>query len=299
MNTVANEPTLPNEYSNKNLQKKSFRGKDLSYANFSGSDLRGADFSGTNLTYADLSRTKTGIPPAETIIIFFIALVISLLSGYVAMLSGRTMQAMINSSESRIQVAGWIAAISILLFIIYSIWKGLGKAVRYLIIPICIIAILFGTTVYVTGVGEGKGSFFIVLSFFLTVVMFIIGTIARAVAGELSNILFMIVALGGGIFGKNIGGGIETVVMAISCAVISKRALAGVKGFESFKKISSFATKRFGTSFRNSKLANANFSQSKIKNADFTNADISTVNWNDSKKFSCINAMSEKTIDVK
>jgi uncharacterized protein YjbI with pentapeptide repeats len=56
--------------------------------------------------------------------------------------------------------------------------------------------------------------------------------------------------------------------------------------------VATFITKRFGTSFRNSQLANANFSKSKIHNADFTNADISLVNWGDSKKANCISGSS-------
>jgi uncharacterized protein YjbI with pentapeptide repeats len=76
-------------------------------------------------------------------------------------------------------------------------------------------------------------------------------------------------------FGKSLGGGLGTVIMAISCAIISKKALGDAKGFDSLRKVATFITKRFGTSFRNSQLASANFSKSKIHNADFTNADIS------------------------
>jgi hypothetical protein len=59
--------------------------------------------------------------------------------------------------------------------------------------------------------------------------MFIVGTIARAAARTLSNILFMIVALSGGMFGKSVGGGIGTVAMAIACALMSKELLSGAK----------------------------------------------------------------------
>jgi uncharacterized protein YjbI with pentapeptide repeats len=58
------------------------------------------------------------------------------------------------------------------------------------------------------------------------------------------------------------------------------------------RKVATFITKRFGTSFRNSQMAHAKFSKSKIHNADFTNADISLVNWGDSKKANCISGNS-------
>jgi Pentapeptide repeats (8 copies) len=119
--------------------------------------------------------------------------------------------------------------------------------------------------------------------------MLIVGTAARAAAGTLSStILFVIVALGGGMFGKSVGGGIGTVIMAISCALISKRALSGAKGFEGLRRIAFAITSTFGTSFRNAKLFKANFAGSKIRNSDFSDADISSVNWGDAKKMNCI-----------
>jgi uncharacterized protein YjbI with pentapeptide repeats len=89
-------------------------------------------------------------------------------------------------------------------------------------------------------------------------------------------------------FGKSLGGGIGTVIMAISCAVISKKALSGAKGFEGLRRIAHSITSKFGTSFRDTRLSHANFSGSKIRNSDFSNADISTVNWGDSKKINCV-----------
>ena len=135
---------------------------------------------------------------------------------------------------------------------------------------------------------------YLVISLFFLVVMFIIGTVARAAAGMLSNILFIIVAIAGGMFGKSIGGGIGTVIMALSCAQISKRALSGAKGFETLRKIAFSITSRFGTSFRKAKLAGSDFTGSKIHNADFSNADISQVKWDGAKKMNCIDIESIK-----
>jgi uncharacterized protein YjbI with pentapeptide repeats len=130
---------------------------------------------------------------------------------------------------------------------------------------------------------------YLVLALVLVVVMFVVGTIARATAGALSGFLFIIVALSGGMFGKTVGGGIGTVIMAISCAMISKKALKGAPGFEGLQKIAFYFTSKFGTSFRQCHMANADFSQSKtIRNADFSNANIAFVHWGDSKKVNCI-----------
>jgi hypothetical protein len=119
-------------------------------------------------------------------------------------------------------------------------------------------------------------------------IMFIVGTIARATANTLSVILFLIVAIAGSVFGKSIGAGVGATIMALACAQVSKRALNGAKGFDSLRKIAFYVTTKLGTSFRNAKLSGADFSQSKIHNADFSNADISLVTWGDSKKINCI-----------
>lgn len=280
---------MPQDLSNKKLQNANFVNQDLQSARFSGSDLRGADFTGSNLANADFVKVKTGIPPLQATLIFLAALVVSLLSGYVAMLTGHTVQSMLNSPDQNVRISGYVAIVLTISFIVFAYLKGGGPAIRNLVIPACIIAILMGLTGYFTGLGTGRGMGLLVLSVLLVLLMFIVGTISRAAAGSLSsNILFIVVALGGGMFGKSLGGGIGTVIMAISCALISKKALSGAKGFESLRKIAFVITSRFGTSFRNARLTNASFSGTKIQNSDFTGADLSLVNWEDAKKINCL-----------
>jgi len=280
---------MTKDHSNKNLQRAFFKNLDLSNANFSGSDLRGANFTGSNLTGADLTRIKTGIPLGKKILIFLAALVVSFASGYIAMLAGHTIQGMLKSPDGNVRTAAIISLVVMVLFLVYCYWKGGGTAIRNLIIPAIVLAMVIGVVAYFSGLGTGMGMLYLVLSLLLVVVMMIVGTVARASAGVLSStLLFIIVAIGGGIFGKSVGGGIGTVVLAIACALISKKALSGAKGFDSLKKIACGITAKYGTSFRNARLSNANFSQSKVQNADFTNADVSSVNWGDSKKVNCI-----------
>jgi hypothetical protein len=279
---------MPKDYSNQNLQKASFINEDLSNTRFTDTDLRGADFSGSDLSGADLTHVKTGITPANTVWIFLVALAVSLLAGYIAMLAGQTVQAMLASTDKYVRTTGYLSIILNVLFIGYAWWKGGRSAIRHLFLPAIICAFLLGVVFKLSGLGTGQGMWYLVLALVLMMIMFIVGTIARAAAGALSNILFLIVALSGGIFGKSIGGGIGTTVVAIACMQISKRALSGAKGFESLRKIASFITKRYGTSFRNSRLANANLSESNIRNADFSDADIALVNWGDSKKKNCV-----------
>jgi pentapeptide repeat protein len=287
---------MAKDYSDKNLRNTIFKDEDLSYARFSDSDLRGVDFSGANLTGAIFTHVRTGITPLNTALLFTLALAVSLVSGYVAMLAGQTVQTMLKSHDANVRIAGIITSVITVLFIAYALWKGVNNAITHLIIPVVALGIVVGLIAYFSGLGTGLGMLYLVAALLLVAAMFVVGIIARTAAGAVSNILFVIVALSGGIFGRSVGGGIGTVIMAISCALISKRALSGAKGFEGLKKIANYITRRFGTSFRHSKLTEANFSQSKIYNSDFTNADLSFVNWGNSKKVNCITDVRKMTV---
>ena len=276
------------DYSNKNLRNTSFQNENLVNTSFRGSDLRGADFSGANLTGADLKQVKTGITPFKTGVIFFITLVVSMLSGYIAMLAGNTIQEMLKSGDVKIKVAGIVSIILIVTFIIYFYFKGGRSVIRNLLLPAFLISIVIGGIAYFSGLGTGKGMLFLCLALLMVVVLIAIGTIARALAGVLSSfILFILVSATGSVFGSRIGGGISATIMAVSCVVITRRALGGGKGFESLRRLASLITRKFGTSFQGANLANASFSGSTIQNADFTDADLSSVNWGDSKKENC------------
>src|SRR4051812_15243486 len=112
------------DQSNKDLKNASFRNADLSNANFSGSDLRGADFTGSNLSGADLMNTKIGITPVRTTIIFIMAIIVSALSGYLAMLAGQTTQLMLASEDKNVRASGILSVVVTLIFILYYFWKG-------------------------------------------------------------------------------------------------------------------------------------------------------------------------------
>jgi len=276
------------EYGHQNFQNASFKNEDLTNAQFTDSDLRGADFTGADLSGAIFKHVKTGIASRNVIWLFLAALAVSMLSGFFAMLIGQVVQVMLASNDDKIRIAGICAIVMIFVFIAYAIWRGGSNAIRHLILPAITLALLTGVIAYFSGLGTGKGMLYLVLSFFLLIVMFVVGTIARAAAGTLSNIIFIIVALAGGMFGKSVGGGIGTVLMAVSCAYISKKALSGAKGYEFLRRIACTITSRFGTSFRNSVMTDAKFSDSKIQNADFTNAEISQVSWGNSRKTNCL-----------
>lgn len=272
----------------KNLQGKSFKDQNLQNSDFSGANLCGADFSKAVLTNADFSKCKTGLKPISAVVIFIFAMVISLLSGYIAMLTGSTVQIMLKSPDTNIFTAGYITIGLIIIFILLAIWKGGQKTLISVVVTI-IAALLVGLVSWLSGAGTGMGSVYASLALILFVLMVIAGTISRTTAGMLaSNILFLIVAVGGGMFGKSLGGGIGTVVLAVSCAIISKRILSGASDFSFIRKIALTVGSYFGTSFKDADLTGANFSESIVKNTNFTGTKLSEINWEGSKKKFCI-----------
>lgn len=277
------------DYKNQNLQGKSFKGMDLRNADFSGSDLRGADFTGANLAYADFSNTKAGLKQPAYIVVFIFSLVISLLSGYIAMLTGAANQVLLGSNEEYLKIAGYITTGLFLLFVLLAVWKGGGFTLK-IIFPVILIILILGPVFKMTGAGTGIGAFYSAMALILLVLMFFVGTVARASAGALSsNIIFLLVAMGGAMFGRSLGGGLGTVVMALACAVISKRALKGAKGFELLRTVSLTISTYFGTSFKAADLTNANFSNSIIKNTNFTGAKLDGINWDKAVKLYTLN----------
>jgi len=278
MNTIT-------QYAGQNLQGRSFKGADLQNANFSGADLRGADFSGANLMGTDFSTSITGMKISSKILIFTIALIISLFSGYLAMLVASTTWGMIKSTDKFEQIGGYVTVVFLVFFAAIASWKGLFKTIKKVLPFMIAIPVILGLFMVLTKLSSGKGSFYGLIALLLLVVMFVVGTISRATAGTLaSGILFIIVAIGGGIFGRTVGGGIGTVVMAISCAYISKHALKADNPDSMLRRIALTAGTWFGTSFKNADLRQANFSRAIISNTDFSGANLSGVDWTDSKK---------------
>src|SRR4030095_5937105 len=273
--------------SEKDLQGKTFKEQDLSGADFSEADLRGADFSRAILKNADFSECKTGLKTFPAVLVFLFALVISLLSGYIAMLTGSTVQMMLKSADPNVVMGGYVTIGLMLIFIVLIILKGGGSALKLISISI-ILALLVGLISWLFNAGSGLGAIYSSFSIILFVIMIGVGTTARATAGTLSsNILFIIVALSGGLLSKSIGGGIGTAVLAISCAIISKRALKGTKGFENLRKAAYSIGSRLGTSFKGADLTGANFSGAVVKNTNFRGAVLLGVNWEKAvRKFS-------------
>jgi hypothetical protein len=169
-----------------------------------------------------------------------------------------------------------------------SIWIGLFKAIKRVLVFMILLTIILGLVAYLTGYGTGIGALKSLLSLVLIGLMFLAGTISRAVAGTFaSGVLFLAVAMAGAMFGKSMGGGFGTVVAALACAVISKRALNQKFRHSAVRKIALFIGTYLGTSFKGADLTKADFTDAVLQNTNFMNSKRQGVDWTQAKKTFC------------
>src|SRR5438309_5764007 len=239
---------MPKDHFDKDLHKTSFTNKDLRQAYFYKSDLRGVDFSGSDLSGAVFIDIKSGIKPLHKFWILFAALLASVLTGYTAMLSGGNIQAMLASEDLKIKVVACATIFVIIVFIGFIYWKGGFNAFVQLVIPVFLFFIVVGGIGYFSQANTTKIMVYGFFALVMVMVMLVMGTIARATTSSLSNILFLIIAVSGAVLGKTMGGFAAALIVAMSCALFSKRALSGGRGFEILRKLGLFFIIRLGTS---------------------------------------------------
>lgn len=189
------------------------------------------------------------------------------------MLSGSVAQSLLTSEEPRLRLAGYIICGLFVVFIGVAVWTGLNNKSAKVAVVMIVLIIIVGAVAYFTDASAtGIGTVYGVGALLLVIAMLIIGTVARATAGSLqSTVLFIIVAMGGGMFAKSLGGGVGTLIMATATAIISKKALKSADS-SLVKTIALRISTSFGTSFKNADLTGASFKDMEVKNCDFNGA---------------------------
>jgi uncharacterized protein YjbI with pentapeptide repeats len=278
-----------NDFSHNILINRKFTNQSLVNANFTNCDIRGADFSDCNLSGSDFSNVRAGISNRSKILLFTVSLILSLLAGYIAMLGSQQVQRMLEAEDQRLHYVGMIVSAIIFIYFGLLLWKGFGNSIKFFLLKILILTIVTSCVLFFSGIDKGQGAIAVIMVCTAATTLFFIGTFARAVAGALSfDLLFVIVAVSGSLFGKTLGGGIGTIILAILCAFISKKTLNGAKGLNDLRIITLKITNRFGTSFNDANLIDANFSDAKLNNTNFNRANLTNVKWNNTQKKNCL-----------
>jgi uncharacterized protein YjbI with pentapeptide repeats len=299
---------MPQDFSGKNLQGRSFKAQDLTGANFSHSDIRGADFTNAILKSANFSHAKAGLQRPWAIVLVIVSLVLSALSGFASAYAGAA-TAITFYSKDPWNVSAEVILITLLVFFIFTISQGLVVALGALSAAAIGAATVAAFMAWVNAVTVSKAAV-------LGVIWIVAGAVAKAIAAAgavvVTGAVIMAVAVAGAGTGGvamavagNVAGAIAgawvvavvdagtavvkwAVAMAVAlvglCAYVAWRTLAGDEKHTFLRAISIAFAATGGTSFRKADLTDANFTSATLKSTDFRGAILTRTRWYHAKK---------------
>ena len=110
---------------NPNLRGAKLKNRDLEGADFSGADIKSTDFTNAKLQGADFTGAKAGLQKRWAILWVICSWLLAAISGLFSAFSGYFV-ALIFSSDSSDQSAGWMALIVLVVFLILIIRQGIS-----------------------------------------------------------------------------------------------------------------------------------------------------------------------------
>jgi len=304
---------MAQEYRRAKLRGKSFKGQDLTGVDFSYSDIRGADFTNAILKDANFSNTTAGLQRRWAIMIVLFSLLLSGLSGLISAVGGSLVGFILINSDRENLYVGVASLIILSVFFLLSIRQGLLTACGFLAVAIAlavVTAVAWAGFVAVVWSGLARTSEAIeiapivaviatgTVAVIVTAVGAVFVTITAAITGAIAG-LFAVTAtvmFAGLIAGAvsvyammvnpvaGIAAGTVSLILVILSAYIGCGAIYEDKKQNFVRKIAISLITRYGTSFRNADLTDADFTQAKLKSANFTKAKVKRTNWFEIKK---------------
>lgn len=257
----------------------SYRGQDLAGTDFSGTDVRGADFSGANLRAADFSHAKIGVPPRVGAVIMGTSLLVALGAGVAIGWGVNEIRQRFNSDEWDQVAEGGSLGLTILVLLALIVWKGFDFAIK-------VIGVFYAVVVAINVVGNLIWEEFewLVLVKATGLIVFVVlailaGTLGRVVGGVFGMWSVILVAVFGGLATGQSEGGIAGIVVAVSLAAISKRAVRGDPRDRTLRRIGHRLIRRWGTQFIDADLTGADFTGTDASRCDARGATVDDVRW--------------------
>lgn len=260
------------ELSHANLRGRSFAASELPLANLAGSDLRGADFTGADLRGADFSRALCGMERGWMLLVGLGALALSVAIGMVSGWAGGVVHDLIASDEVRPRLVGVFIAATVAVFLILGSWRGLRRA-TFTVLPVAgAVAIAAGIVGILSGIGTGAGALAIVGFLLMAFAIVALAVLARAMAGIISQLAFVVVAIAGGLTGGAMGGGFAAAAIAIGAMVMARRSSRKEMLFPTVARLCAAIACRHGSHFRDAELSGALFDDARLVACDFRGA---------------------------
>jgi uncharacterized protein YjbI with pentapeptide repeats len=188
---------------------------------------------------------------------------------------GSAIVALIKTSPSEAdyqasQVTGWISLLTIVVFLVLLLWRGLAEAG---VVVVVVVGVVFGV-VFGAEAGAGAGALLIAgagaVAVAMAVAVAVAGAVTEAGAGAGA------VAVAASIFQSEAMDVTEAGAIAAtisSCiAFIASRALQGDEKYTPIRNLAVAIAAFRGTDFRGADLTNANFAAANLKSSDFRQA---------------------------
>ena len=262
---------------------QSFRGDSLEGADFSGKDLRGADFSGANLRSASFRDARFGVSPRVAAVFFGAAVLAAITAGVVIGWAVNELRSRISSDQWDEASEGGSIGVIMLVVVGLIIWRGFDFAIKaavvlYLVVlALNIVANLIWEEFEWRSVIRGTA----ILIFMVLAIM--AGMLGRVVGGVFGTWSVMIVAVLGGLATGRAEGGLAGVVVAMSLAIISKRALKGDPRDRSLRVAAHRVVGNRGTQFVDADLSGADFTGVDASLCNVKGATLEDVTWDPDK----------------
>ena len=258
---------------------RSFRGQNLEGADFSGKDLRGANFTGANLRSANFTEAQIGVLPRVGVALLGLAILVAIACGVAIGWAVDEMRDRLTADEWDQVAEGGSIGFLLLLLLGLIFWKGFDVAIK-------VVAVVYLMLVAINVVGNLIADDFewLVLVRATALVVFLMlaivaGMLGRVIGGVFGIWSVVLVAGIGGIATGQSEGGIAGMVVAVSLALISKRAVRGDPRDRTLRKLSHRLVRRWGTRFVDADLTGADFTGTDAMRSDARGATVDDVIW--------------------
>lgn len=283
-------------FRNQNLSGQSFCEHNLSDADFSGANIRGVDFSHSVLRGANFTGAQAGLQPIEAALLCFLLIVLVTLSGIAAGLVGTLLNLELRSYTSSFEevTAAWVMLLVLLAFALISVLEGVKTG-------FAVFVLAFILAVSVAAIGPIFIAFVNPLVFAIASGIALAITIVSAVTAVTVFATTMMIAAWNTLNSK-IAVGLAAIYIASFSYIVATtdivtsiipvipavmllsgylgwRALQGDPRHGTMCRVADAITYRWGTSFRDADLTQANFSQASLKNSHFEGAILTRVCW--------------------
>ena len=257
----------------------SFRGRALEGADFSGKDLRGADFTGANLRSASFREAKVGVAPRVGAVILGIGVLIAIGTGMVIGWSVDDIRNETTAEEWDEVATGGSLGLILLVLLGLILWKGFDVAIKLIVVFYLVVAAVNIAANLIWEEFEWLALVRATALIVFVILAITAGLLGRVIGGVFGVWSVVLVAALGGLAIGQARGGIVGIVIAMSSAFISKRAVHGDPRDRTLLRVGHRLIRRWGTQFVDADLTGADFTGTNALRCDTRRATVTDVTW--------------------